>query len=690
MRYQEISDYLSSFSMDELSQQWKMEFEYLPQGVKVDEFWYPALKMEWVEGETLLQWLEANYQDRKSIRAAIGRFKDLMRELATAGVAHGDLQHGNILVAPDGTLRLVDYDGLYVPALSGMPGAESGHRNYQSPLRGVEDFGPGIDNFSAWVIYLSLSAVAADPSLWVQLHEPDSEHLLLERADFDAPGSSARFLTLLQHPDSRIRELAEAVISMVDRPLAELPGLDQGVVPGKVDSAGGGISDDGDGPSRSGRPAWLQSHLSVMAGHVRAPVRSGRTFRRRRAGDVALAASAVSFALLVSILGMTGTWDVGLVSIAELGVGGLSAGAAVLGWRSRVEVREMLRDSHIVSQLLSRIGDPGADHAQLATERERCEEEESRRITLFTDDQRVLTQHLQKEYARIESEMRETMALVKAEQVQLSGARQAAIDKAAEPFQRSWVEIQLQQFEISRSYLAIGGDKVFRALVEAGIRTAADFTGAIEGEKRALLVRSDGKSVRVPGVGAQRAAELRKWRERRMSELIRQCPIGLPEQMVREVEDSFAPRFRALDGRQRDAETAACAARDGVTVRIGRERANLVELNKPAVDAAHATREDLDRRATQLRSRVIELQALKRESHILEGQRRALSLWSYIRFLFPSGVDIECLSRSVQSLGDCVDKRWPQRLLAGERRPTGPPEAGYATVMVMIGPGLLG
>lgn len=136
MRYQEISDYLSSFSMDELSQQWKMEFEYLPQGVKVDEFWYPALKMEWVEGETLLQWLEANYQDRKSIRAAIGRFKDLMRELATAGVAHGDLQHGNILVAPDGTLRLVDYDGLYVPALSGMPGAESGHRNYQSPLRG--------------------------------------------------------------------------------------------------------------------------------------------------------------------------------------------------------------------------------------------------------------------------------------------------------------------------------------------------------------------------------------------------------------------------------------------------------------------------------------------------------------------------------------------------------------------------
>ncbi|MFF2955233.1 hypothetical protein ACFVVU_28255 [Kitasatospora sp. NPDC057965] len=631
MRYQEISNHLSSISLGDLPQQWKMEFEYLPQGVQVDGLWYPALKMEWAEGETLLQWLESHHQDKKSIEAAVGRFKDLMMGLSAAGVAHGDLQHGNILVASDDTLRLVDYDGMYVPALSGLLGTESGHRNYQPPSRGVEDFGSGIDNFSAWVIYLSLSAVAADPSLWGQLHEPDAEHLLLERADFETPGSSARFLTLLQHPDSRIRELAQVVIAMVDRPLAELPDLGQGIVPAKVEDAGN--SDEGADPARGGRPAWLQSHLSVMDGYSRSAIRGGRTFRGRRAGDVTLVASTVSL-VLTPILGVTGSWDVGLTAVAELGFGGLLAGAAVLGWRSRAEVREMLRDSETVGQLLSHIGDPGVGHAQLVTERERWEEEESQRIALFTGGQKELTQRLQKEHARIEGEMRAAMALLEIERTQLSAIFQAAIDKAAEPFRHSWIEDRLQQLEVDRAYLSIGGKKVLRALAEAGIRTAADFTGFRVGGTGVLLVRRDGEAIRVPGVGSHRAALLRKWRERSIAELNRQCPIALPEQNAREVEDSFAPQFRALGDRQRDIETAARAAKDYVTVRIGGERANLVKLNKPAADAAHAMREEFDRRAAQLRSHAIELQALKRESSILEEQQRALSLWSYVRFLY--------------------------------------------------------
>ena len=40
-------------------------------------------------------------------------------DLERHGIAHGDLQHGNLLVAADGTFRLVDYDGMYVPALRG-------------------------------------------------------------------------------------------------------------------------------------------------------------------------------------------------------------------------------------------------------------------------------------------------------------------------------------------------------------------------------------------------------------------------------------------------------------------------------------------------------------------------------------------------------------------------------------------
>ena len=39
-------------------------------------------------------------------------------------IAHGDLQHGNIIVQDDGTIRLVDYDGCYVPELAGLKSNE--------------------------------------------------------------------------------------------------------------------------------------------------------------------------------------------------------------------------------------------------------------------------------------------------------------------------------------------------------------------------------------------------------------------------------------------------------------------------------------------------------------------------------------------------------------------------------------
>lgn len=636
-RYQEISNHLSSIAPRGLSSHWNVEFEYLPMGVQVDNCWFPALKMEWVEGDTLLQWLDSHCQERKSVQAVAGRFKDLMESLSAAGIEHGDLQHGNILVAPDGTLRLVDYDGFYVPALSGLMGTELGHRNYQSPERRVEDFGPGVDNFSAWVIYLSLSAVAIDPSLWGQLHEPDAEHLLLERADFDAPGSSVRFLTLLQHPDSRVRELAQAVVAMIDRPLAELPGLGQG-------SESAGMEDDGErvakenkedvDSSRSGRPAWLQNHLSTINGNPRPPARGGRTFQGRRFRDTTLAACAVPLSLLAPILGMVGVLGVDLACTAALGVVGLLVVAAVLGWRSRAELGEMMSDSQAVSQLLSHIGDPAADYSQLAAERERLEDEESKRILLFTERQRELTQRLQREHAQVEGEMRAALILLEAEQTKLSAARQAAVDKAAEPFQRNWIESQLENFEIGRAYLAIGGEKVLQALTGAGIRTAADYTGFRIGGSGALLIRRDGEAVRVLGVGSYRAAVLQKWRDRRVAELSRQCPIGLPEQSVREVEGRFASQFRAVSDRRRDVEDSARAAKDRITVQIGNEREKLVELNKPAAEAAYAMGKEFDRRAAQLRSRGIELQSLMRESSILEEQRRALSFWRYVRFLF--------------------------------------------------------
>jgi hypothetical protein len=104
----------------------------------------------------------------------------------------------------DGQLRLIDYDGMFVPALWGEGSHEVGHPNYQHPLRTGSDFGPYLDNFSAWVIYVSLIALAADPGLWKQFGGGD-ESLLFRREDFEEPEPSDVFHALERHRDQQIR-----------------------------------------------------------------------------------------------------------------------------------------------------------------------------------------------------------------------------------------------------------------------------------------------------------------------------------------------------------------------------------------------------------------------------------------------------------------------------------------------------
>jgi len=183
-RYREIAKFLADISLKELSQAWHLPFAYAAEGVLVDGVWYPLVKMNWAEGITLDAWLADHYRESESVLKVAENFLGLVCDLARLGVAHGDFHHGNILVAPDLTIRLIDYDGMFVPALADLQGAEVGHRNYQSPARRPDHFGPELDRFSAHVLYLSLVAVAKDLTLWEKLHPPGSDYLILHEGDF--------------------------------------------------------------------------------------------------------------------------------------------------------------------------------------------------------------------------------------------------------------------------------------------------------------------------------------------------------------------------------------------------------------------------------------------------------------------------------------------------------------------------
>jgi uncharacterized protein YjbI with pentapeptide repeats len=205
-RYQLISEYLSKHQIPYL-----VDFEFLAQGILVKGQWYPILKMDWVEGTELDRYIGEYIDDSQVLLRLERQLQQLQKDLQRVGIAHGDLQHGNIMVDDHGELKLVDYDGMYVPALHGSPPLEVGHPNYQPPKRSTKDFGDRLDEFSFAVISLSLRALATEPHLWATFHE-DNKNLIFRQNDFQEPDASPVFQAIANIPDDETRELCDRLI----------------------------------------------------------------------------------------------------------------------------------------------------------------------------------------------------------------------------------------------------------------------------------------------------------------------------------------------------------------------------------------------------------------------------------------------------------------------------------------------
>ena len=138
-------------------------------------------------------------------------------------IAHNDLQHGNIMVQGDGNIRLVDYDGMFLPQFGGERSPELGHKNFQHPLRTAEDYDAYVDNFPTLVIYLSLLAIASDPSLWSFYND---DNLIFTRNDYADPGSSEILDRLKSSPDLTVAKLTERLEECCALPVEEVPDLE--------------------------------------------------------------------------------------------------------------------------------------------------------------------------------------------------------------------------------------------------------------------------------------------------------------------------------------------------------------------------------------------------------------------------------------------------------------------------------
>ena len=166
--------------------------KYLEKEIFVDssceEDELPVLLMDWVEGETMETYIANNYQDEYAMGMLCYRFCKMAAWLRSQPFAHGDIKPDNIMVRPDGNLTLVDYDGMFVPAMKGQKSPTIGTKDFSHPLRTVDDFDETIDDFALTSIALSLKAISMNSTLLDTYGA--SDRLLFSENDYRNPASS--------------------------------------------------------------------------------------------------------------------------------------------------------------------------------------------------------------------------------------------------------------------------------------------------------------------------------------------------------------------------------------------------------------------------------------------------------------------------------------------------------------------
>ena len=192
--YRQIADELEFVDSSYITSVKYLDKEiFVDSSCEEDEF--PVLLMDWIDGETMETYIEENYQDNYTMAMLCYRFCKMATWLRSQPFAHGDIKPDNIMVRPDGSLTLIDYDGMFVPAMKGQKSPTIGTKDFSHPLRTVDDFDETIDDFALASIALSLKAISLKPSL---LDEYGAADRLLFSAEDYRDLSKSKVLAALQ------------------------------------------------------------------------------------------------------------------------------------------------------------------------------------------------------------------------------------------------------------------------------------------------------------------------------------------------------------------------------------------------------------------------------------------------------------------------------------------------------------
>ncbi len=602
---------------------WKVEFRYAESGVLVQGRPYPVLVMEWIEARQLISWIEDRL--RLGERAAIGRladaFADLVAGLEAAGIAHGDLQHGNLLVTARGELKLIDYDGMYVPALSGRPSMELGQPNYQHPRRTAGDYGPWLDRFSARVIHLSLTALAADLTLWHRLHKPGGEYLLLQKYDLEDLAASPN-LASLAAVGAQSRVAAAELVELARKPLDAIAPLD---IPSAANavaarSSSGGPAALGSGPASvpSTSGSWLDDHLPPPA-----PVQLGRPPWAVRA---VWYFSVLMVCLMVAAAVLEPRAVIGAVPVV---------GLVLAAWRVVFARLPETRERRVRRKA---VGAARAQEKQVAAQlrwqlaaREGSIDAYQQELSVLADRRARIDREAGEEYARIDRWRDQELVKLVQERTNLQAWKSAEISSRTAYVEARHIADELARHRIDAAQIQGVGRAVAAELEAVGFRTAADFGGirihsGFGQPTTVRILHSDGRELKVPTVGQARAQSLAKWRDALADRARSQLPASLTAPIRAQVDAEVAARQAGIAAREGSIKSAADVQRRAALEQTQAQREALV-ADEQSTRSSHATAvAAIDRDCALYRDSVSEAQ------HRLQAEQRALDAYRAVRF----------------------------------------------------------
>ncbi len=193
-RYRKIDSYLKTIKED-----WKTDIEFLENEIEINGKLFPIVKMDWAEGKLLDKYLNDNLQNNVILHELQKQILKTSRDLEKNKIAHGDIQCGNIIVKEvtgKPQVKLIDYDGMYIPDFQGKKQIERGRSEFQHPKRDNFEFNEEIDRFSFWVILCALEALKFDKTLWNEVMQGGFntlDNLLFVANDFNNPSQSKLF-----------------------------------------------------------------------------------------------------------------------------------------------------------------------------------------------------------------------------------------------------------------------------------------------------------------------------------------------------------------------------------------------------------------------------------------------------------------------------------------------------------------